>query len=137
MSVLAAAIVAFWASTVASGWTFSMLATSSPFLTLSPFFDVEVGDAAEGGGADVDVGLRLDLAGAADGGDQVLANSLAGDHFGVSGLGADDGEGNNGGDGKNDDNDDKNLLQAHIPMGGFASNHLWGELRETGTNGSG
>jgi hypothetical protein len=29
-------------------------------------FDVEVGDAAEGGGADVDVGLGLDLAGAAD-----------------------------------------------------------------------
>ena len=49
-------------------------------------FDVEVGDAAEGGGADVDVGLGLDLAGAVDDGDQVLADDLAGGDLGDAGL---------------------------------------------------
>ena len=42
-------------------------------LDVVAFFDVEVGDAAEGGGADVDIGLGLDLSGAADNGGQVLA----------------------------------------------------------------
>ena len=49
-------------------------------------FDVEVGDAAEGGGADVDVGLGLDLAGAADDGDQVLSHCFAGGYVGDVGL---------------------------------------------------
>ena len=35
-------------------------------LDVVAFFHVEVGDAAEGGGADVDIGLGLDLPGAAD-----------------------------------------------------------------------
>jgi hypothetical protein len=43
--------------------------------------DVEVGDAAEGGCADVDVGLGLDLAGAADDRDEVLTDDLAGGDF--------------------------------------------------------
>ena len=46
------------------------------FLNVVPLLDVEVSDAAEGGGADVDVGLGLDLAGAADGGDEILAVTL-------------------------------------------------------------
>ena len=55
------------------------------------FFDVEVGDAAEGGGADVDVGLGLDLAGAADGGDEILADGFAGGDLGDVGLAVEDG----------------------------------------------
>ena len=46
------------------------------FLHVVAFFHVEVGDPAHGGGANVDVGLGLDLAGAADDGDQVLAHDL-------------------------------------------------------------
>jgi len=106
-------------------------------LDLVPFFYIEMRNSSERRRAQVDVGLWFDLAGSADGCDQVFASCLIGNHFGVSGLRTDYGKGNNGGDGNNDDNDDKNLLQAHIPMGGFASNHLWGELRKTGTNGSG
>ena len=56
-------------------------------------FDVEVGDAAKGGCADVDVGLGLDLAGAADGGDEVLAHDLAGGDLGDAGLAVQDGAG--------------------------------------------
>ncbi len=51
-------------------------------LDVVAFLDVEVGDAAEGGGADVDVGLGLDLAGAVDDGDEVLAHNLAGGDLG-------------------------------------------------------
>jgi hypothetical protein len=47
---------------------FSTVATQLAGLDVVAFLDVEVGDAAEGGGADVDVGLGLDLAGAADDG---------------------------------------------------------------------
>jgi hypothetical protein len=52
------------------------------------FLDVEVGDTSKGGGAYVDVGLGLDLAGAADDGDQVLPGGLADDDFGDIGLAA-------------------------------------------------
>jgi hypothetical protein len=42
------------------------------------FFDVEVRDSTEGGGADVDVGLGLDLSCAADRGDEIFANGFGG-----------------------------------------------------------
>ncbi len=57
------------------------------------FLDVQVGDAAEGGGADVDVGLGLDLAGAADDGDEVLPADDRGGHLDDVGLAVLDGEG--------------------------------------------
>ncbi len=49
-------------------------------------FHVEVGDAAHGGGAEVDVGLGLDLAGAADHRGQILPHDLGGQNLGVAGL---------------------------------------------------
>ena len=52
-----------------------------------PFNNVEVGDPAESGGADIDVGLGLDLPGAADDRTQVLSNNLSGYNFGVTRLG--------------------------------------------------
>ena len=75
--------------------------------------DIEVGDAAEGGCADVDVVLGLDLAGAADGGDEVLAHRLAGGDLGDAGLAVQDGAGGDARKGKDDDDDDDNLLRAH------------------------
>src|SRR6202041_2278045 len=65
--------------------------------------DVEVGDTAEGGGADVDIGLGLDLASAADGGDEVLADDLAGGDFGDSSLAVQDGARGRSRDDQNDD----------------------------------
>ena len=79
-------MVACWASTVASGCTLSTVARTVAVLYVVAFLDVEVGDAAEGGGADVDVGLGLDLAGAADDGDEILADDLAGGDLGDAGL---------------------------------------------------
>jgi hypothetical protein len=75
-SVLEEAMVACWAATVASAAR-SRRWREWPFFDVVALFDVEVGDAAEGGGADVDVGLGLDLAGAADDGDEVLRETLA------------------------------------------------------------
>jgi len=48
--------------------------------------DVEVGDAAKGGCAHIDIGLWLDLAGAADDGGQILARDRGGKNLGVAGL---------------------------------------------------
>ena len=75
--------------------------------------DIEVGDAAEGGGADVDVGLGLDLAGAADRGDEVLAHDLAGGDFDDAGLAVQDGAGDDARHSKDDDDDCDDLLGAH------------------------
>ena len=91
MSVLEEAMVACCAATVASGWTFSTRGQDGALFHVVAFFDVEVGDAAEGGGADVDVGLGLDLAGAADDGDEVLTGDLAGGDLGDVGLAVVDG----------------------------------------------
>ena len=85
-------MVACWASTVASGCTLST-GRGCGLLYVVAFFDVEVRDAAEGGGADVDVGLGLDLAGAADDGDEILAHDLAGGDLGDAGLAVSDGAG--------------------------------------------
>ena len=49
-------------------------------------FDIEVGDAAHSGSSQVDVGLGLDLAGAADDRGQVLLDQLGGQNFGVTRL---------------------------------------------------
>ena len=49
-------------------------------------FDIQVGDLAECVGSDVGVGLRLDLAGAADDGGQVLTDGFAGGDLGDVGL---------------------------------------------------
>ena len=70
------AMVACWAATADSGWTFSIVARTWPLLHVVALFGIEVGDAAEGGGAYVDEGLGSDLAGAADGGGEVLAATL-------------------------------------------------------------
>ena len=45
-----------------------------------------MGDAAHGGGAEVDIVLGLDLAGAADDRGQVLPDDLGGQDLGVTGL---------------------------------------------------
>jgi hypothetical protein len=45
-----------------------------------------VGDAAHGGGAQIHIGLRLDLAGAADDCGQVLLYDFGGQNLGVAGL---------------------------------------------------
>jgi hypothetical protein len=74
--------------------------------------DIEVGDATEGGGADNDVGLGLDLAGSADGGDEVLADDLAGGDLDNAGLAVQYGAGGDAGNGKDDDDDNDDLLGA-------------------------
>ena len=73
MSVLAAAMAACWP--VDAGLLLDVLDGSHDlaFFHLLTLLDVEVGDAAHGGGAEVDVELGLDLAGAADNGGEVLA----------------------------------------------------------------
>ncbi len=76
-------------------------------------FDVEVGDAAEGGGADVDVGHRLDLAGAVDDGDQVLTDGLAGGDLGDVGLSVENAGDDNACEDEDDRDDDNNLFSAH------------------------
>ena len=106
-------MVACWASTVASGCTLSTVARMLPCFDVVAFLDVEVGDAAEGGGADVDVGLGLDLAGAADGGDQVLADDFAGGDLGDAGLAVQDGAGGDACQDQDDDDDDDDLFSAH------------------------
>ena len=63
-----------------------------PLLHVVAFLDVQVGDAAEGGGSDVDVSLGFDLPRPADDGDQVLPNNLGSKYLGIAGLGANDGE---------------------------------------------
>ena len=77
------------------------------------FFDVEVGNPAERGGSDVDVGLGLDLARAADDGDQVFPHHLGSEYFGVTRLGANDGKGGDADRHQDHAGDDQYLLQFH------------------------
>ena len=81
-------------ATLASGCTFSMVAIIWPFFTWSPSFTMKVRNAAQGGCADVDVGLGLDLAGAADDRGKILAGDLGGQNLGVARLLLEDEEGN-------------------------------------------
>ena len=76
-------------------------------------FDVEVGDAPEGGGADVDVGHWLDLAGAVDDGDQVLTDGLAGGDLGDAGLSVKDAGDDDSCQDQDDGDDHNNLFSAH------------------------
>ncbi len=79
-------------------------------LDVVAFFDVEVRDAAEGGGADVDVGHGLDLASAVDDGDQVLADDFAGGDLGDAGLSVEDAGDDYACQDKDDRDDDNNLF---------------------------
>src|SRR5579859_7361313 len=63
------------------------------FLNVIAFLHIEMDNAAKGGCTHVDVGLRLDLPGAADHGGEVLPDHFAGEHCGVSGLRPDNHEG--------------------------------------------
>ena len=85
----------------------------STFFDLIAFLDVEVGDASEGGGAYVDVGLRLDLPGTVDDGGEVLTDDFAGRDFGDVGLAMNDAACDDTGKNQycNYNNDD--LLRAH------------------------
>ena len=74
-----------------------------------------MGDAAEGGGADVDVGLWLDLAGAADDGREILLVDLGSEHLGVARLLLVD-EDCNQDDGNNDCSGDQEDL-FHVSLG--------------------
>jgi hypothetical protein len=77
------------------------------------FFHVEVGDASEGCGADVDVGLRLYLSGAADDGDEVLMSRLCGRDLGDVGLTVKNASDDDTGENQDDRGDDDDLLSAH------------------------
>ena len=118
-------MVACWAATVASGWTLSTVARTGAGLYVVALFDVEVGDAAEGGGADVDVGLRLDLAGAVDDGDQVLADDLAGGDLGDVGLAVENAGDDDACKNQDDRDDHDNLFSAHCCF-------LWPARRKLG-----
>ena len=87
-----------------------MVATSLALLYLVALFHVEVGDAAHRGGADVHIGLGLDLAGAADDRGQILLHELCGQHLGVAGLLLEDHEGHKPGSHNNGKNNQKNFF---------------------------
>ena len=76
-------------------------------------FDVEVGDATEGGGADVDVGLGLDLASAVDDGDQILTDGFAGGDLGDVGLAVKNAGDDDACQDQDDRDDDDDLFSAH------------------------
>ncbi len=95
------------------------------------FLDVEVGDAAEGGGSDVDVGLGLDLAGAVDDGDEVLAGGFAGGDLGNAGLSVEDAADDDSGQNQDDCDDDDDLFSAHccfLRTAGRKPEVLWTKL---------
>ncbi len=75
-----------------AGFLLDVLDGSDDFtlLDLLAFLDVEVGDAAHGRGAEIDVVLGFDLAGAADDGGQILLDDLGGQHLGITRLLPDD-----------------------------------------------
>jgi hypothetical protein len=89
-----------------------MVATVWPFLTSVSLFYIEVGDAAHGGGAQIRVGLGLDLAGAADHRGQLLAHDLGGKNLGVAGLLPVNEEGYKSSDGHCGENNQKYLFHA-------------------------
>ena len=106
-------MAACWAATVALGWTLSMVArTLSPFHVVA-LVDVEVGDAAKGRSADVDVGLGLDLAGSADEGDEILAGDLGGGDLGDAGAAMEDGADGDAGEHKDDKDEQSYFFCIH------------------------
>jgi hypothetical protein len=78
-----------------------------------PLFDVEVGDASERGGTDVDIGLRLDLTSAIHNGGQVLVVGFAGGDLGDAGLAVNDASDDDSSQNQDDYDDCNNLFSAH------------------------
>ena len=72
-----------------------------------------MGDAPEGSGADIDIGQRLDLAGAVDDGGQVLPGYLAGGDFGDVGLSVENAGNDDSSQDQDDRDDDDDLFSAH------------------------
>ena len=72
-----------------------------------------MGDASEGGGADVDVGLWLDLAGAVDDGDQILMSGFGGGDLGNVGLSVKDGANHDACEDQDCNYDQDDFLYAH------------------------
>ena len=79
-------MAACWPATLASCCDVLNGGDHLTLLDVVTLLDVEVGDAAHGSGAEVDVGLGLDLAGAADDRGEVLAMNLGGEDLGITRL---------------------------------------------------
>ena len=77
-----------------------------------------MGDAAHGGGAQIDVGLGLDLAGTADDRGQILPYDLGGQNLGVAGLLPINEEGDEPGSHDNGKNNQENLLHVRVVLRG-------------------
>ena len=77
------------------------------------FLDVKMRDPPEGGGADVDVSLGLDLPGAADHRNQVLARRFASRHSLHAGVAINNGSGDCTGDDNDNQDDEENFFDAH------------------------
>ena len=77
------------------------------------FLYVQVGDPTEGSCTDIDVRLRLDLAGSADDRAEVLPHSFAGDDLRHIGLAAVDGTADDSGDDDKGSDDQSDLFDAH------------------------
>ena len=77
------------------------------------FLHIKVSNAAEGGCADVDVGLWLDLAGSADDRGKVLSSHLPGRHLGELGVVMKDQARRHAGCDEEDDDDKDDLFEAH------------------------
>ena len=72
-----------------------------------------MGDAPEGGCADIDVGLRLDLAGAVDDGDEFLADDFAGGDLSDVGLAVKNAADDDACKDQDDHDNYNNLFSAH------------------------
>ena len=77
---------------------------------------IEMGDAAHGGGAKVNVGLGLDLAGAADNRGQILAHDLGGQNLGIARLLLVDHEGHKSGSHYYSANNQENLFHVRFVL---------------------
>ena len=88
------------------------------------FFDIEVGDAPEGGGSDVNIGFGLDLAGAIDDGDEILADGVAGGHLSDGALVVQDAADDDSCKDQDGNRDQDNFFEAHRAFSAF--------LRSTG-----
>ncbi len=73
--------------------------------------DIEMGDAAQGGGADVHVGLGLDLAGAVDEETRFSRDDLPMSDFGIARLRTHDGEPDHSGENQDDSGNNEELFQ--------------------------
>ena len=106
-------MVASWAATAAGGLLAFDGGEQLALLHVVTLFDVEVGDAAEGGGADIDIGLGLDLPGAADGGDEVSVDGLGGGDRGNVRTAVNDCSSDDAAHDYHDEDNQQNLLTGH------------------------